>query len=212
MLTKGRGWQHHQPALETIASTLNSNKTSARGCTSQTCTLVPVTFAKTCTNTRLVATLCGRRAQLGETKAAMEGKLDKMRAQQEAAAAKEAAAHSKQLKAREIEVSQLENVHASVKAQLEQRVAELEGKLSKARDATRRADLRRAREAEGFASDITLLRQQLMAVDRTLHQMRLQSRLQDDERLDGLLKKVQAKGGASQVRFEPSSMQSSPGV
>ena len=142
----------------------------------------------------------------------MEEKLDKMRAQQEAAAAKEAAAHSKQLKAREIEVSQLENMHASVKAQLEQRVAELESKLSKARGATRQADLRRAREAEGFASDITLLRQQLMAVDRTLHQMRLQSRLQDDERLDGLLRKVQAKGGASQVCFEPSSMQISPGV
>jgi hypothetical protein len=138
--------------------------------------------------------------QLAETKSALEGKLEKLRAQHEADTTKSDAMHSKQLKAREMEVSQLEHMHSAVKAQLEQRVAELEGKLSKARDAARASEVRRAREAEGFTSDVTLLRQQLAAVDRKLHQMRLASRLADDERLDGLLRKVATKGAPAKAR------------
>ena len=33
-------------------------------------------------------------------------------------------------------------------------------------------------DAEGWASDVTLLRKQLLAVDRKLHQMRLMDRLE----------------------------------
>jgi hypothetical protein len=52
-------------------------------------------------------------------------------------------------------------------------------------------------DAEGFTSDVSLLRKQLSAVDRKLHQMRLQSRLEDDERLHGLLQKLERKGGSA---------------
>ena len=39
-------------------------------------------------------------------------------------------------------------------------------------------DIRRALDAEGWLSDVTILRKQLAAVDRKLHQMRLMDRLQ----------------------------------
>lgn len=38
--------------------------------------------------------------------------------------------------------------------------------------------MRRALDAEGWLSDVTILRKQLAAVDRKLHQMRLMDRLQ----------------------------------
>ncbi len=39
-------------------------------------------------------------------------------------------------------------------------------------------EVRRALDAEGWLSDVTILRKQLAAVDRKLHQMRLMDRLQ----------------------------------
>lgn len=39
-------------------------------------------------------------------------------------------------------------------------------------------EIRRALDAEGWLSDVTILRKQLAAVDRKLHQMRLMDRLQ----------------------------------
>ena len=42
-------------------------------------------------------------------------------------------------------------------------------------------------DLEGFTTDVSLLRKQLAAVDRKLHQMRLLERLQNDERLATLL-------------------------
>ena len=42
----------------------------------------------------------------------------------------------------------------------------------------RQLEVRRALDAEGWLSDVTILRKQLAAVDRKLHQMRLMDRLQ----------------------------------
>ena len=104
--------------------------------------------------------------QLAETKAMLDGKLSKVQDQLEGDAKKAAATQAKQLKQRELELSQLEHMHATVKAQLEERISDLEGKLSKAKASAKQSELRRAREAEGFTSDVSLLRQQLVAVDR----------------------------------------------
>lgn len=105
---------------------------------------------------------------------------------------------SKSLKKREMEYSQLESMHLAVKSELEQRVQELEGKLGKSKDRLKQAEQRRALDAEGFTNDVCLLRKQLSAVDRKLHQMRLQSRLEDDERLHALLMKLEKRGGGGQ--------------
>jgi septal ring factor EnvC (AmiA/AmiB activator) len=107
---------------------------------------------------------------------------------------KETKAAAKQLKAREMELNQLETMHSAVKAQLEERVADLGSKLARTKDALAKSEHRRALDAEGFTNDVTLLRKQLKAVDRKLHQTRLQSRLHDDERLEVVLKKVEPKG------------------
>jgi coiled-coil domain-containing protein 77 len=93
-----------------------------------------------------------------------------------------------------MELNQLETMQSAVKAQLEERIADLEAKLARTKDALAKSEHRRALDAEGFTNDVTLLRKQLTAVDRKLHQMRLQSRLKDDERLEAVLKKVEAKG------------------
>lgn len=142
--------------------------------------------------------------QMSDTKKVLEAKLERALLQGEAAAEEAAGKASKQLKAREMEASQLESMHSAVKAELEQRVEELESKLSRAKEGWKQAEHRRVLDSEGFTSDVTMLRQQLASVDRKLHQMRLQSRLEDDERLDGLLKKVQTKGKPlKEVRYAP---------
>ena len=46
-------------------------------------------------------------------------------------------------------------------------------------------EIRRALDAEGWLSDVTILRKQLAAVDRKLHQMRLMDRLQVSAPLEG---------------------------
>ena len=85
-------------------------------------------------------------------------------------------------------------MHLAVKTELEQRGHDLEVKLSKTKDKLKQAEHRRSLEAEGFTNDVSLLRKQLASVDRKLHQMRLQSRLEDDERLHSLLQKLDRKG------------------
>lgn len=132
--------------------------------------------------------------QLSETKKALESRLEKASEQHCAAHDKAAADFSRQLKAREMEIGQLESMHTSIKVQLEARVSDLESKLSRAKEGWKQAEHRRALDSEGFTNDISLLRKQLAAVDRKLHSMRLKSRLEDDERLEGLLKKVAGKG------------------
>ena len=47
-----------------------------------------------------------------------------------------------------------------------------------AREQVRQLEVRRALDAEGWLNDVTILRKQLAAVDRKLHQMRLMDRLQ----------------------------------
>ncbi len=47
-----------------------------------------------------------------------------------------------------------------------------------AQEQVKQLEMRRALDAEGWLSDVTILRKQLAAVDRKLHQMRLMDRLQ----------------------------------
>ncbi len=47
-----------------------------------------------------------------------------------------------------------------------------------AQEQVKQLEVRRALDAEGWLSDVTILRKQLAAVDRKLHQMRLMDRLQ----------------------------------
>eukprot|EP01025_Chloroclados_australasicus_P041684 TRINITY_DN4434_c0_g1_i7.p1 TRINITY_DN4434_c0_g1~~TRINITY_DN4434_c0_g1_i7.p1 ORF type:complete len:407 (+),score=37.63 TRINITY_DN4434_c0_g1_i7:49-1269(+) len=46
---------------------------------------------------------------------------------------------------------------------------------------------RRALDLEGFTNDVTILRKQLAAIDRRLHQMRILDRLEDENKLEELL-------------------------
>lgn len=127
--------------------------------------------------------------------------MDRMHRLHEDALEKATAKLSKSLRHREVEYSQLESMHLAVKTELEQRGHDLETKLSKTKEKLKQAEQRRALESEGFTNDVSLLRKQLAAVDRKLHQMRLQSRLEDDERLHSLLQKLEKKGakGVDQV-------------
>eukprot|EP00892_Ulva_mutabilis_P005163 jgi/Ulvmu1/3018/UM015_0058.1 len=131
--------------------------------------------------------------------------LDRMHRAHEDALEKATAKLSKSLRNREVEYSQLESMHLAVKAELEQRGHDLEVKLSKTKDKLKQAEHRRALESEGFTNDVSLLRKQLAAVDRKLHQMRLQSRLEDDERLHSMLQKLEKKGAKDldQNRMHP---------
>ena len=57
----------------------------------------------------------------------------------------------------------------------------------------RELERRRAMDLEGFTADVTTLRKLLSAVDRRLHQTRLAQRLDDDERLDALLERLERR-------------------
>ena len=50
--------------------------------------------------------------------------------------------------------------------------------MVQSQDEVKQLEVRRALDAEGWLSDVTILRKQLQAVDRKLHQMRLVDRLQ----------------------------------
>ena len=133
--------------------------------------------------------------QLAEQRGASQEQFEKAQSIHQEELEKCTSQLSKSLKKREMEYSQLESMHMAVKGELEQRVHELESKVTKSKEKVRQAEHRRAMDAEGFTNDVCLLRKQLTAVDRKLHQMRLQSRLEDDERLHGLLQKLERKGG-----------------
>lgn len=132
-------------------------------------------------------------SKLAETKKTSEAKVKKALKQAEDKLASEVDYFKKQLKSRELEVGRLESMHTAVKSQYEQRVQDLESKWLKTKDKLKQAEYRRVLDAEGFTNDVSLLRKQLAAVDRKLHQMRLLDRLDDDERLHSLLQQLQKK-------------------
>jgi hypothetical protein len=103
-----------------------------------------------------------------------------------------------QVRAREEELVQLAAVHSAAKAQYEGRAAELEARAARLAAANAALELRRARDAEGCAADISALRKQLAAIDRRLLQMRLVERLEDNERLDRLLDQLEGKAAAAE--------------
>jgi hypothetical protein len=148
--------------------------------------------------------------QLAEQRAADHERLEKAQSIHQEELEKCTSQLSKSLKKREMEYSQLESMHMAVKAELEQRVQELESKVTKSKEKLKQAEHRRAMDAEGFTNDVSLLRKQLSAVDRKLHQMRLQSRLEDDERLHGLLQKLERKGGGASDQVWPSVLLNPP--
>ena len=82
---------------------------------------------------------------------------------------------------------------SAVAAQYERRIGELERENKKARRKMRELERRRAMDLEGFTADVTTLRKLLSAVDRRLHQTRLAQRLDDDERLDALLERLERR-------------------
>ncbi|GMH33975.1 hypothetical protein BSKO_01809 [Bryopsis sp. KO-2023] len=98
-----------------------------------------------------------------------------------------------QVRVCEDEISGLETVHASMKGQYEQRASDLETKVQKLTEKNKQIEYRRALDLEGFTSDISLLRKQLLVLDRKLHQMRLLDRLEGDERLDAILKSLEKR-------------------
>ena len=97
------------------------------------------------------------------------------------------------MRQREEEIAGLENVHNAMKSQYERRIEGMEAKLMRFKEKNKQLEHRRALDLEGFTNDITILRKQLAAVDRKLHQMRLIDRLERDERLDALLRYLQKK-------------------
>jgi predicted ATP-binding protein involved in virulence len=132
--------------------------------------------------------------QLARQQADAKERLEKAHAVHQEELDKRTSRLSKSLKTREMEYSRLESMHLAVKAELEQRVQDLEVRVERGKEKLKQAEQRRALDAEGFTNDVSLLRRQLSAVDRKLHQMRLQSRLEDDERLHTLLMKLEKKG------------------
>ncbi|KAF8064637.1 ccdc77 [Scenedesmus sp. PABB004] len=98
-----------------------------------------------------------------------------------------------QVRSRDEELLTLGSVHASSKEAAERRIAELEGRVGRLLEANRQLELRRQLDADGWAADVTRLRQSLAVVDRKLLQMRLIDRLDDDERLDALLDQLERK-------------------
>ncbi|KAK9844770.1 hypothetical protein WJX74_006686 [Apatococcus lobatus] len=91
---------------------------------------------------------------------------------------------------RQSDMAKLEAAHSASQGQSETHTHELQEKLERAQEAVRQLEIRRALDQEGWDSDVTLLRRQMSAVDRKMHQMRLVGRLDDDERLDAILRKL----------------------
>lgn len=91
---------------------------------------------------------------------------------------------------KELKISGLETVHESMKFQYERRIRDLESKAKKLTEKNKQLEYRRALDSEGFTNDISLLRKQLLVLDRKLHQMRLLDQLENDERLATILKSL----------------------
>lgn len=91
---------------------------------------------------------------------------------------------------KDLKISGLETVHESMKSQYERRIRDLETKAKKLVEKNKQLEYRRALDTEGFTNDISLLRKQLLVLDRKLHQMRLLDQLENDERLGAILKSL----------------------
>ncbi|GIM05695.1 hypothetical protein Vretimale_10129 [Volvox reticuliferus] len=98
-----------------------------------------------------------------------------------------------QVKQKEEELINLTSVHTTAVAQYDRRVSELELKVARLTEANKQLELRRHLDCEGWTADVTALRKTLTAVDRKLHEMRLVERLEDDDRLDAILKHLRKK-------------------
>lgn len=103
---------------------------------------------------------------------------------------------ARQLAARGKELAHTRTAGERMQQSLEQQLAEAKAKLARALAGRQQLEQRRALDVEGFTADIALLRKALTATDRRLHQMRLADRLEHDERLEALLKELQARPGA----------------
>ncbi|KAK3242884.1 hypothetical protein CYMTET_47438 [Cymbomonas tetramitiformis] len=98
-----------------------------------------------------------------------------------------------QIKGKAEELVNMESLHKAVMTQYENRIKDLDAQLGSLRGKHKALEARRLLDLEGFTRDVTLLRKQLCAVDRKLHQLRLANRLEDDERLDALLEHIEQR-------------------
>ncbi|EFJ43281.1 centriole protein [Volvox carteri f. nagariensis] len=118
-----------------------------------------------------------------------------------------------QLKTREEELVNLSSVHTTAVAQYDRRVSELELKVARLSESNRQLELRRHLDCEGWTADVSALRKTLTAVDRKLHEMRLVERLEDDDRLDAILKHLRKKAPKVPLPCPPGSgAASGPGL
>ncbi|KAJ9527458.1 hypothetical protein QJQ45_025730 [Haematococcus lacustris] len=115
-------------------------------------------------------------SELRETRSTLEGKLEAITSNLR-----------KQLKAKEEELINLSSMHTHAAASADERVAELEAKISRLTAANKQLEVRRFQDQEGWSADVTSLRKQLTAIDRRLHEMRLADRLDDEDRLEAII-------------------------
>lgn len=108
-----------------------------------------------------------------------------------------------QVKSREDELLSLSAVHTSVRTQYEKLTADLEARCQRLQDQNRQLEQRRALDMEGFSTDVTTLRKMIAAVDRKVVQVRLADRLEDRDRLDTLLAKLQVQAPSAILDHPP---------
>eukprot|EP00958_Prasinococcus_capsulatus_P016212 scaffold1786_cov398-Prasinococcus_capsulatus_cf.AAC.3 len=104
-----------------------------------------------------------------------------------------------QIKSREKDIAQLEDIFVATRSQYEQRIESLEVELESLQMKHRALERRRRLDIEGFTNDISHMRKKVVAVDRKLLQARLEDRLEDDERLDSLLEAMEKRSQAEGV-------------
>ena len=71
-------------------------------------------------------------------------------------------------------MAKLEATHASSQSQSQTHAQDLQERLGRAQEAVKQLEVRRALDQEGWASDVTLLRRQLSAVDRSAQSLSYQ--------------------------------------
>ena len=72
----------------------------------------------------------------------------------------------RQCRQRAADMAKLEAAHTASQSQSEEQTQELQDRLHRAQEAVKQLETRRALDQEGWASDVTLLRRLLAAVDR----------------------------------------------
>lgn len=95
-----------------------------------------------------------------------------------------------ELRDKEAEMVRIETVYASMKGAYEDRIADLENRNRRLQRANTQLEERRAMDVEGFTATITALRQKLKTVERKQLTMRLEERLDDEDRLDILMNRL----------------------